>query len=828
MRVRERKWWKSICTAFVAAGMLAGSAFTSSMTIKAESSDKNFFYNIQNKTGGNLNNGDIIYISTDTSLQDPDFVSVEFPTVLSASLEIVGTVDNPTDGADWNAPNHITNKEAAIADATGQGYDVANGYSVSVAGSTDGFDGCNHGWLFYKSDGTWHYYCWNSGVFDGGKKDSTSGVVTERKNYSGYSVNSGSITSNDITVEATEPTSDRQIYDNTNVKVKVNCNGQTFTLPEASYTVLNGDVNKANVDASISVKLNDTIGTTKEIVFNTYAQDAAKEKLDTKYVQNNTFMKEYYPAQQNEIKAIVDKLNNNVAAAKSQAEIDKLIADAETAINSVNKMGPADDKTASDFNTGYKNLLTKQYVTRDDLADIIKAENEYKAMTPDAKAKVADQYKTIIAEKAAAEWDDAHKAMISKTTPATAKDLQTVEAALNDYKNLSEDQKSHIDPSVIKDLENKQATAQWSSQNAGVITAQTVGKDDVKAIEKALTEAGKLDAKYAETKTINDLKVKLAAAKWDEENSAVIYKSSVNDNDLTAIEKALASYDKLSEAEKANVDATVITDLKAKKNAAEWDKANRAILDKTSVNENDVEAINNALDAYNKLSDAEKASVDASTIANLKAKKNAADWAEINKNSVNTDRVSANNLPSLDKALADYNKLSDAEKACVDQSVINDLRNKQQAAAFLKNNEAILKKNPIGLADKAAFDKALAQYNALSDEQKACLDIEAVKALQAQKDAMDFLTTYGNILNKKLLGAGDLSKINAALAAYNKLDDATKKMLGTEVLETLNKNKAEVNKILTGDTTNTGMFAFVSIISLGGLFVMLRKRRMCK
>jgi hypothetical protein len=174
----------------------------------------------------------------------------------------------------------------------------------------------------------------------------------------------------------------------------------------------------------------------------------------------------------------------------------------------------------------------------------------------------------------------------------------------------------------------------------------------------------------------------------------------------------------------------------------------------------DPEKIKEAREAYDDLTADEKKEISTAEVRKLEdaeaAVKDQVDKAaakavedEIDKLPA-VDKVTADDKAAADKAVEDYNKLTDDQKKLVPADKVkkmNDVKaaadaagedaDKKAAKAVEDEIAALPEADKATAADKAAADKAKADYDALTDAQKALVPTDAVDKMNAVKAAAD-------------------------------------------------------------------------------------------
>ena len=362
---------------------------------------------------------------------------------------------------------------------------------------------------------------------------------------------------------------------------------------------------------------------------------------------------------------------------------------------------PPEDTSDQEFKQNNAEILAKtpETVTVSDKAAVEKALNDYNALSPEAQAKLTDEKANLDKLQAKIAEQEAQDAEVAKfksenadalaKTPetVTVADKAAVEKALEDYAKLSPasqakltDEKANLDKLQAKIAEQEAQDAEvakFKSENADVLakTPETVTVSDKAAVEKALADYAKLSpasqAKLtAEKENLDALKGKIAeqeaqdkeVAKFKSDNAEVLAKTpdTVTIADKDAVAKALADYAKLSPAaqakltaEKVNLDA-----LKAKiaeqeaqdKEVAKFKSDNAEVLAKTpdTVTIADKAAVEKALADYAKLSPAAQAKL-TSEKTKLEAMK--VELKSLRKNHVNVSTNTNQNFEKGNKTL---------------------------------------------------------------------------------------------------------------------------------------------------------------------------------
>lgn len=185
-----------------------------------------------------------------------------------------------------------------------------------------------------------------------------------------------------------------------------------------------------------------------------------------------------------------------------------------------------------------------------------------------------------------------------------------------------------------------------------------------------------------------------------------------------------------------------------------------------------------------------------------------------------TATVTISDLDAVEKAISDYMNLpEDAQmKLQEEKALLDALKAEIGALTFKDIHATILSKttSTVTITDLEAINKALDDYNNLSDAAKAKLAAEKelldnlkkkAEELKAEEEALkaeinNFKTTHAAILGKTIstVSEKDLDAINKALDDYAKLSDAAKDALSKEkaLLDALKQKAQEMASSIDG------------------------------
>ena len=252
---------------------------------------------------------------------------------------------------------------------------------------------------------------------------------------------------------------------------------------------------------------------------------------------------------------------------------------------------------------------------------------------------------------------------------------------------------------------------------------------------------------------------------------------NVTAEDEDAIINAREAYEALTDEQKAKVDADALNKLEDAEEALEDAKKTAAVTEAINdlpsaedVTTEDADDIENARDKYDALTDAQKDLIDEETVEKLEAAETAlaaaieeAEKAAADQAAADAVKQEINNLPAAEevttedsknivKARADYDALTDAQKALVDEETVDKLEAAEDA----------LEK---AAEDEAAADAVKQAINDLPTAENVTVD--DADAIAAAREAFEALT--GD--QKNLVDGDSMKKLDDAVAA---LDTAKK------------------------------------------------------
>ena len=440
------------------------------------------------------------------------------------------------------------------------------------------------------------------------------------------------------------------------------------------------------------------------------------------------------------------------------------------------------------------------------------------------------------ADQAAADAVEDEIRALPGVNNVTINDKDAIEKAAADYDALTDDQKKLVSlvdrtklaavKGVLAGILDEAAANAVDEMINALPNAADVTIDDKAAIEEAsaaynaLTSAQKNLIPLADRTKLAAAKGALAAAEDRAAAEAVdaMIKALPNAADVTiddkaAIEEASAAYDALTNGQKKLVTLVNRTKLAAVKGAlaAAEDRAAaeavdaiiKALPDPADVTLDDKAAIEDAGAAYDALTTAQKLLVPLASTDKLQADKDAIAKIEGNIAAAQAVADQINALPAAEDvalesayeiagARAAYNALTDDQKNLIDDETLNKLTAAEAALQSLVDVDiverminALPNAENVTYNDKAAIEDARAAYDALTDDQKALVNLETVDKLTAAEEALapileDVAAAQAVSDKIKALPAAtkvtvaDKAAIDEANDAYNALTDAQK------------------------------------------------------
>ena len=572
-------------------------------------------------------------------------------------------------------------------------------------------------------------------------------------------------------------------------------------------------------------------------------------------------------------------INDKDAIEKAAADYDALTDDQKKLVSLVDRtklaavkgaLAGIEDRAAADaVDAMIKALPNAAAVTIDDKAAIEEASAAYNALTSAQKNLIplADRTKLAAAkgalaaaeDRAAAEAVDAVIKALPDPADVTLDDKPAIEDATAAYDALTTAQKLLVplastdklqaDKDAVAKIEDDIAAAQAVADQINALPAA----DDV-ALESAYEIAGARAAYNALTEdqknliddeTLNKLTAAEAALQSlvdvdivERMINALPDAENVTYNDKAAIEDARAAYDALTDDQKALVNPETVDKLTAAEEALapilEDVAAAQAVSDKikalpaaTKVTVADKAVIDEANDAYNALTDAQKSYVPLADTVKLAAVKGALDAAvkaaedeaaaalveDMIRDLPNAGAVTLDDKPAIEDARAAYDaltpdqkrlvNLSDRIKLLADEAAIAKIEGDIAAAqAVTEQINALPAAEDVTLDDGRAITSASTAYNALTPAQKALVDDEVAQKLTDDVNALNDLAAaevakaFINALpNAEDVTIDDKPVIEAVRAVYDNLTDEQKALVDDDTYKKLTDAEDALQKI---------------------------------
>lgn len=379
------------------------------------------------------------------------------------------------------------------------------------------------------------------------------------------------------------------------------------------------------------------------------------------------------------------------------------------------------------------------------------------------------------------------------------------------YDNLTSDQKSLIDASILNKL--------------------TDAEGEIARLEKV-----EMDTQAAEA--VRSLIMELPIA------------SNLELDDETAVNAAREAYDRLTADQKNLLDPTIIQTLSnaekqiitLKLQAMEDAEAAKVVTDSVNALPKDLSlsdelAVTTVRNMYEALTESQKALLDNSILEKIdyaesvisKLKEELALNQQIAKEMIDRINTIPNNLTLDDEVLVQsvldaYNALSNAQKSLIDELTISKLNtaiekisslkeeaaNKEAAQEITNIIDSLPELNDLSVMDEDDVKAARAAFESLTEDQKSYVSNTTLNKLKEAEKQMSALIAQAeheanqSIANSvadkinALPGIIDLNSkadIEAARNAYNSLSEAQKALVAPEVLTKLNQAEEEVIRL---------------------------------
>ncbi len=750
-----------ILTVTAAAGM--------SITVNAAegSGSSTYYYNLSKETSNTFSVGDVIFLTeVNTGVEDPDYLSYSWPSVLSAKVQVTSGM---------SAGNHYCNTALS-------GY--ASHYTVTVLQRSDNFDSCTQGCIYQGSGNQWYYSCNYGGVknltvylYKCQTGSFTAGDVTFTWNPDG-SISGAKIfegTANEVTVpsymiDIDDNTVDPSIGDYTRIAILGGVTAKAVDgslayepyiqdlegLSPAEKEVIKNELDLATSDAAVKQIISDAQTKSqnhliaKENAKNDINAAVSSAKLQIDAMSNLSNEEKELKKQEIDNQAAITKTAIDTAYSDTLEEVLNnglnaidLVCDKAQAIDDINKSA-ADTKAYID---SLENLSNDEKTAMKDKVDSDAAAS---------KSAITSATDTLGVEKAtsdgltAIQLDSAKAKAIDDINKSAA----DTKAYIDSLENLSDDEKI-----AMKDKVDSDAAASKSAINSAT---------DTLGVEKATFDglaAIQLDSAKAKViddinKSAADTKAYIGSLENLSDDEKIAMKDKV-DSDAAASKSAITSATDTLGVEKATSDGLAAIQLDSVK-AKAIDDINKSAADTKAY-----------IDSLENLSNDEKIAmkdkVDSDAAASKSAINSATDTLGVEKATsdglaaIQLDSAKAKATDDINKSAADtkayidsLENLSDDEKIAMKDKVDTNL-----TATLQKINDATVSDtltpivtdcityNGIRAAESEAHDIVEGLTSLTDKEKENYFDIieETVAAAFESIDATDTLANdYANIL----------------------------------------------------------------------------------
>ena len=355
-----------------------------------------------------------------------------------------------------------------------------------------------------------------------------------------------------------------------------------------------------------------------------------------------------------------------------------------------------------------------------------------------------------------------------------------------------------------------------------VLTDADKQKIDAATLQKLTDAEAKINDLTAAKAVTDAITALPAAADLTLDNAEAVTDAKAAYDALTADQKKLVA---TADVVKLNAAVAKIADLTAAKAVID---AIEALPAPESLALTDAKAVEDARAAYNALTDAQKALVDADTLTALSNAE--AKIEDLTAAKTITDQINA--LPAVDNltlndeldvvaARQAYNALTDAQKALVDADALTKLSDAETRIADLTAARPVIDAinalpatDSIALTDSKAVEDARADYNALTDAQKALIDADTLQKLTDAETKIEDLTAAKMITDQiNALPAVDNLTLNdeldvvAARQAYDLLTDAQKALVDADTLTKLTDAETKITDLTAAQAVTDAIAA---------------------
>jgi len=521
-----------------------------------------------------------------------------------------------------------------------------------------------------------------------------------------------------------------------------------------------------------------------------------------------------------------DKYNNWEIKDEHRALLDQNLKDKLTAVL-------AEFNTIKSANDSILNLPAVGDLTINNKNALTNANDKYEALTNDQKAKIptdtVNKLNSLLTKMVSLERIKAVNDLIDalpNVENVKLENKEAIEAAKKAYNELSNDEKKAVTyfsklEAVYKEVTDIEAATNVASEfdTLADVTNPLENEDEIIALKESydkLTEdqkaklpqetKAKIEELYKPIKEIIDVKddintlPNVAVVSWSDDDALSSTKETV--------EAARKAYDALSPEQKAKVSKEILDKLvAAEKEIVDIETAKVV---GTQVNElptadevslDDIEKIQAAREAYEKLTDNQKAKVSESNNAIIVIEKKVANIID---NQIidlgNVNDITLDDKDAILAARANYESLTKEQKAYVNEEQLNQLIAIEAKVSLLQDEFDTEVANAISsdignlpdvtnvsLDNKETVLAIKEAYDALTDAQKAKISKETkeklealIEELETVSNANDGIITLPVVENVEL---SDKDAVAAAKEAYEALTDAQKEKLPEETKE---------------------------------------------
>ena len=508
-----------------------------------------------------------------------------------------------------------------------------------------------------------------------------------------------------------------------------------------------------------------------------------------------------------------EALNDEQKSSFSQEILAKLVA-AEEKLNTL---------IAKDVSDNINNLPEISAITYDNKEAIVSAREAYNTLTDAQKAKVSKEAldKLVAAENEIIDIEKSNEVgsqvnALPTSEEVSLDDAENIKAVKEAYDSLTDSQKAKLSKeakeklvAIITEIETLENVDNIVKE---LPKAENVSLDDLEKVKKAretynaLTDSQK--TKLGESNNVIIAIEKKLAGLVDD---LIVNLGSVdeitldNKNDILT---AREFYESLTEEQKAYVSEEHLNLLKALEakcielqDAFDTEVANDATSDinelpsADEINLDNKEQLDAVKEKYESLTEGQKEKISKETKEKLEAaiaEIEAIESVYIKLDNLKTN-ISLEDEEAILQARASYNSLTPAQQQKIPADVVDKLESAEETITIIKainpvkdsiENLGVIIYNS---ETKAKIDAARAAYNALTEDQKALVSADTLKALTDAEDLYAKLeadNTKAQTVVEKINAIGDVqyndqtkAKIDAARLAYDQLTDAQKALV---------------------------------------------------